>query len=567
MQNKYKGIIASNGIAMGPIFMYTKQKIEVSNEKISENDVIKEQEKVKDAINSYSNEIENRVKTTPEEEAIANAHTELLSDPYFEETILNKIESELKNSQLALDETVKEMVMTMEALDDEYLKERAADYKDIGEQVMYKLMGVKANNLSRLTKEVIIISKELTPSDTSTMDKKNVLGFATDLGGKTSHTSIIAQTLDIPAVVGMNDITKHAKDGDFAIIDGDQGEIILNPDDELKKEYINKIDKINAEKQRLLEMKDKKAITKDGKHCEVAANIGNLNDLDIAIEAGCDGVGLFRTEFLYMENSHFPTEDEQYEVYKKACEKLEGKPIIIRTLDIGGDKGLDYYEFPKEENPFLGYRAIRLCLDKIEVFKTQLRAILRASAYGKIRIMLPMVISVDELKRSRDLLEELKSELNEKNIDYDKDIELGIMVETPASVMMSDKLIKYADFFSIGTNDLTQYMLAVDRGNENIAHLYSNYNPAVLRAIKKVIDTSHKAGKWTGMCGQFASDTNATKLLLGLGLDEFSGSASKLSKVKDTILNSSFKQAQEYASELLDLDTANEVEQKVLGDN
>ena len=567
MTDKYKGIIASNGIAMGDIYIYSKEEIKANQEEIDSSKVDAEIEKFKSAIKNYFRDLEDREKTTKEEEEIANAHKELLQDPFLEETVVNKIKDESKNSELALSETIEEMVATMSLLDDDYLKERAADYKDIGEQLMYKLKGIKPKNLSKLDNECIIISKELTPSDTSTMDKKNVLGFATDLGGKTSHTSIIAQTLGIPAVVGMSDITSKVKDGDYAIIDGDNGFILLNPSQEEKDEYTNKIKSLEEEKARLDKIKNSTAVTTDGKTIEVSANIGNLSDLDVAIEAGCDGVGLFRTEFLYMENTHFPTEEEQFEVYKKAAQKLEGKALIIRTLDIGGDKGLDYYEFPKEDNPFLGYRAIRMCLDKVDVFKTQLRAILRASAFGKIRIMTPMIISVYEVKKTREYLEEIKKDLDKENIDYDKNIELGIMVETPASVMMADKIIKYVDFFSIGTNDLTQYVLAVDRGNENISHLYNTYNPAVLRAIKRTIDESHKAGKWTGMCGQFALDITATKLLLGLGLDEFSGTPSNIAKVKDTILNTSLEESKKFADKILDMEDTEEIERMVIENN
>lgn len=563
MVTEYKGIIASNGIAMGYVYLFNRQEIKVSNSKISENEVEFENEKIISAINSYIKELDSNNNDTEEQRMISDAHKELLSDPYFTDTISLKIKSEYKNAELALSETVNEMVEIMSQLDDEYLKERAADYKDIGYQVMYKLKGLVPKNLSELPKDSIIVSKELTPSDTSTMDKINVLGFVTDLGGKTSHTSIIAQTLDMPALVGMGDVSNLVKGGEFAIIDGNQGKFIVNPSDELIEIYSKELLEIKEKKERLRNIKDLTATTLDRRTVEISANIGNIKDLEVAIENGCDGVGLFRTEFLYMENDHFPTEEEQFLVYKKAAELLNGKPIIIRTLDIGGDKGLDYFDFPVEENPFLGYRAIRLCLDKEDIFITQLRAILRASAFGNIKIMLPYVISVSEILKSRQILEDIMQQLSNENIDFDKNIDLGIMVETPASVMMADKLIKYADFFSIGTNDLTQYVLAVDRGNENVSHLYNSYDPAVLRSIKHVIDTSHKAGKWTGMCGQFASDTKATKLLLGLGLDEFSGSSSKLAEIKDTIIKSNFKDEEDFAAKVLDMETANQAEEAV----
>lgn len=563
MAKEYKGLVASTGIAMGNIFLFRREKIDINNDTINKEDILEETSKVKKAIDSYIKDLDNKENSSEEEKKIADAHKELLSDPYFIDTISSKISDDLKNSELALDETVDEMVSVMSALDDEYLKERADDYKDIGRQVMYKLKGIVPKDLSKLNGKSIIVSKELTPSDTSTMDKKNVLGFATDLGGKTSHTSIIAQTLDIPALGGMRDLSEKIEGGEFAIIDGTSGLLIIDPSEETIEKYRKKIEEIEEKKKILQEVKDKKAITIDGKSIEVSANIGNLEDLKIAIERGCDGVGLFRTEFIYMESDKFPSEEEQYEIYKKAGEMLEGKPIIIRTLDIGGDKGLNYFEFPKEENPFLGYRAIRLCLDKEDIFRTQLRALLRASAFGNIKIMLPYIISVEELLKTREILEELKDELREENIDFNEDIDLGIMVETPASVFMADKLIKYSDFFSIGTNDLTQYVLAVDRGNDMISDLYNPYNPAVLRAIKHIIDESHKAGKWTGMCGQFAGETQATKLLLGLGLDEYSASSNNIAEIKDTIIKSSQKEEEKFANKVLDMESANEVEEFV----
>ncbi|MBP2069678.1 phosphoenolpyruvate--protein phosphotransferase [Anaerococcus nagyae] len=567
MNTKYKGIKASNGIAIGTIYLFNREEVAIDKSEITDSMVEEEKLRVKNSIDDYINELNDRKGASEAQIHIADAHKELLQDPYFSDTINSKIENEHKNSELALNETINEMVEIMSQLDDEYLKERASDYKDIGYQLMYKLKGIKPKDLSLIDEESIIISKELTPSDTSNMNKENVVGFATDLGGKTSHTSIIAQTLDIPALVGMNDISKKVKNGQKAIIDGNEGFIILDPSEELLKEYEKKLEEQEKKRNRLSQVKDKKAETTDGKHIEVSANIGNIEDLKIAIENGCDGVGLFRTELLYMENDHFPTEDEQFEVYKEATELLGQKPLIIRTLDIGGDKGLDYFDFPKEDNPFLGYRAIRLCLDREDIFITQLKALIRASAYGNILIMIPMVINISEFKRSLELIDDIKKEFKEKGIDYNKDLQVGIMVETPASVFMADQFIKYVDFFSIGTNDLSQYTLAVDRGNENINNLYNNFNPAVLRAIKHVIDESHKAGKWTGMCGQFASDTEATKLLLGLGLDEFSASSSKVAEVKDTILKSSLKEEEEFSNSLLELETVEEIEEKIKNHN
>lgn len=563
MTEKYEGLIASNGVAIGNLYLFTRDKVVISDSKIGENDTKEEFAKVKKAIDDYINDLAKLEGASEAQANIAKAHTELLSDPYFTDTIESKITNELKNSEMALDETIKEMVEIMSQIDDDYLRERASDYQDIGFQVMYKLKGITPKTLSNLDKGSIVISKELTPSDTSNMDKEAVVGFATDFGGKTSHTSIIAQTLDIPALVGMGDISKNVKGGEKAILDGNEGVLIVNPSEEELSKYELLIKEQKEKKERLKEIKDKEAISTDGKKIEVSANIGNIEDLKLAIENGCDGVGLFRTEFLYMQNSDFPSEESQFEVYKEATQMLGDKPLIIRTLDIGGDKGLDYFEFPKEDNPFLGYRAIRLCLDKKEMFKDQLRALVRASAFGNLKIMIPFVVNIDELKEARNLIEEIKKELDEKGIAYNKDLDVGIMVETSASIIMADKFIKYADFFSIGTNDLTQYTLAVDRGNEHIADYYSNFNPAVLRAIKHVIDVSHKAGKWTGMCGAFASDTQATKLLLGLGLDEFSGSSAKIAEIKDTILTSSQEEEAKFAETALDCELTEDVENLV----
>lgn len=560
MTERYEGIKASGGLAIGNLYLFSREEVVVDDRKIREEEADNEFKKVKDSINAYIDQLSNNEGASDAQKNIAAAHTELLSDPYFTDTIESKIKNELKNSELALDETIKEMVEIMSQIDDDYLRERASDYKDIGLQVMYKLKKITPKDLAHLDKNSIVISKELTPSDTSNMDKEAVVGFATDLGGKTSHTSIIAQTLDMPALVGMGDISTKINGGEKAILDGNEGLLIVNPSQEEIDTYTSLIKEQKEKKERLKLIKDKEAVTKDGKKIEVSANIGNLEDLKIAIENGCDGVGLFRTEFLYMQSSEFPSEEKQFEVYKEATQMLGDKPLIIRTLDIGGDKGLDYFDFPKEENPFLGYRAIRLCLDKKDMFRDQLRALVRASAFGNLKIMIPFVVNINELKEARNMIEEIKKELDQEGIAYNKDLDVGIMVETSASIIMADKFIKYADFFSIGTNDLTQYTLAVDRGNENIADLYSNYNPAVLRAIKHVIDISHEAGKWTGMCGAFASDTEASKLLLGLGLDEFSGSSAKIAEIKDTIINSDQSKEAEFAEKALDCELTEEVE-------
>lgn len=558
-----KGIIASEGIALGKLLLLEKLNIQIPTKKVKEEEIENEIEKFDKALEAYSNDLKNAKVETETQKEVINAHIGMLDDPFLKETVIGKIKNEKDYALKALFDSINEMVAMMESLEDSYMRERASDYKDIGQRLLYKISGVEPKNLSKLSDEVIIVSEELTPSDTSTMDKEKVLGFAMDLGGKTAHTSIIAQTLGIPALVGMKDISKSVKDGDYIILDAVKGEIYINPDKELIDKYLKLKEKMDTEKERLEKNKYKEAITTDNKKVEVACNIGNISDLDLGLEMGAEGVGLFRTEFLYMENTHFPTEEEQFEVYKEAAEKLDGKPLIIRTLDIGGDKALPYYEFPKEENPFLGWRALRISFDLPEVFNAQLRAILRASAFGKVRILLPMVISVEEVIRVKDILNDLKADLRKENIKFDEEIEIGVMIETPASAIVSEDLIKYVDYFSIGTNDLTQYVLATDRGNEKISKLYNTYNPAVLRMIKKVIDDSHKAGKWTGMCGGFAGDPKATKLLLGLGLDEFSAAASTLPKIKDIIRNTSYEDAQEYAENILNLEKTSEIAKNI----
>lgn len=562
MANTLKGIVASEGVVLGRAYLFIKDKLEVSNKKIDEDKIPEEKNKFTDALDEYREYLNNLETDTDAQKNVVEAHIGMLDDPYLIDTVNEKID-ESENVESALVNSIAEMVATIEGLDDPYLKERAVDYKDIGERLLHILKGVKPQKLFPLPKDSIIVAEELTPTDTSVMDRDNVIGFCMDLGGKTAHTSIIAQTLGIPALVGMKNVTKVVKDGDLIIIDDNNGELFVNPDEETVEEYKKIIQEQKEEKERLEKYKNEDSITPDGKKVEVAVNIGNLEDLEDGIEKGASSVGLFRTEFLYMGNTHFPTEEEQFNVYKKAAELLNGNTLVIRTLDIGGDKSLSYFEFPQEDNPFLGWRALRICFDMCDVFETQLRAILRASKYGDIKILLPMVISVDEIIRFNEILEKVKSNLRERKEEFNEEIEVGIMVETPASSIIADDLIKYVDFFSIGTNDLTQYVLAVDRGNEKISNLYSTYNKAVLRMIKRVIDISHEHGKWTGMCGGFAGDPSSTKMLLGMGLDEFSVPAPKVAKIKDIIRNTSLKEAEEFANEILNLTTTKEIEERI----
>lgn len=563
MTKSKKGIGSSDGIAVGKIYLLEKEEVEVTSEKITEEAKEKELKRVSEAFESYTRDLENSNVDSEIQKEVITAHLSMLEDPFLTESVENKITGENQNAEYALKTSVDEMAAMMESLDDPYLKERAADYKDIGEGLLYKLAGKEKADLSNLPKNTILVAKELTPSDTSNMDKDSVIGFAMDLGGKTAHVSIIAQTLGIPALVGMKDISKNVQTGQDAIIDAFEDKMILDPDESEKNEYLERYKRIQEEKDRLDKGKFDKAVTLDGHTVEVVTNIGNMEDLSLGLSQGAEGVGLFRTEFLYMENDHFPTEEEQFNVYKEAAEALKDKPLIIRTLDIGGDKSLSYFDFPEEENPFLGWRALRICFDKPEIFRAQLRAILRASFYGNVKILLPMVISVEEVKKVNSYLEELKSELDIEGLEYNKNIEVGIMVETPASALIAGDLIKYVDYFSIGTNDLTQYVLAADRGNEKVSNLYNTYNPAVLKAIKMVIDASHKAGKWTGMCGGFAGDTKATKLLLGMGLDEFSAPASSIPKIKETIKNITLEEAKIFAEEIMKIETTGEIEGRI----
>ncbi|WP_300409943.1 phosphoenolpyruvate--protein phosphotransferase [Lagierella sp.] len=556
------GVVASEGIAVGKAFLFYKEKLQPKVEKIEDGEIEEEKAKFTKALSDYSKYLEELEVDSLAQKNVIQAHRGMLEDPFLLETVNNKIDSN-QNVEKALDDSIGEMVSMIEALDDPYLKERAVDYKDIGEKLLYILKGVEPKKLSPLPKDSIIVSNELTPSDTSVMDKENVIGFAMDLGGKTAHTSIIAQTLGIPAIVGMKTVSQSVKDGDTIIIDNEQGKLFIDPEEELLQEYRKKALRLKEEKERLDKFKDEDAITPDGKKVEVAVNIGNLEDLKKGIERGAKSVGLFRTEFLYMENTHFPTEEEQFNVYSQAAKMLDGNTLIIRTLDIGGDKSLSYFKFPEEENPFLGWRALRICFDMQDVFETQLKAILRASAFGDVKILLPMVISVDEIIRVMDILEGVKKDLIKREVEFNHEIEVGIMVETPASAIIADDLIDHVDFFSIGTNDLTQYVLAVDRGNEKISELYSTYNKAVLRSIKRVIEISHEKGKWTGMCGGFAGDAKATKMLLGFGLDEFSVPGPNVPKIKDIIRNTTLEEGQNFSNEILNLKTTGDIETRI----
>lgn len=559
-----KGIGASPGIAIGKALVVEENEIVI--EKRAVIDVEAEVKKLNDAVEVSKEELtavkEKVAKEVGEEESeIFGAHLLVLEDPEFIGEAENKIKNEAVNAEYALNEVKDMFVAIFEGMDNAYMKERAADVKDVTGRVLRHILGIKVIDLSSLKDEVVLVAHDLTPSDTATMDKSKVLGFLTDIGGRTSHTAIMSRTLEIAAIVGLSDATKTIKDNDMVIFDGDTGEVFVNPEQSLIDEYTEKKRLFEEEKKELELLKGKKSVTTDGKHVELAGNIGTPNDIEGLIKNDAEGVGLYRTEFLYMNSDKFPEEDTQYEAYKAVLEGMEGKPVVIRTLDIGGDKKLSYFEMEKEMNPFLGYRAIRLCLDKTEIFKTQLRALYRASVHGKLRIMFPMISSLEELLKAKEICNEVKKELSNEGIEYSKDVEIGMMIEVPSAAVISDILAKHVDFFSIGTNDLIQYTCAVDRMNQKISYLYNQFNPAVLRLINLVIKNAHAEGKWVGMCGESAGDQKMIPILLGFGLDEFSMSPISILRARKLVTSVSEADMKALANEVLSLSTAEEIEE------
>lgn len=559
-----KGIGASPGIAIGKALVVEENEIVI--EKRAVTDVEAEVKKLNDAVEVSKEELtavkEKVAKEVGEEESeIFGAHLLVLEDPEFIGEAENKIKNEAVNAEYALNEVKDMFVAIFEGMDNAYMKERAADVKDVTGRVLRHILGIKVIDLSSLKDEVVLVAHDLTPSDTATMDKSKVLGFLTDIGGRTSHTAIMSRTLEIAAIVGLSDATKTIKDNDMVIFDGGTGEVFVNPEQSLIDEYTEKKRLFEEEKKELELLKGKKSVTTDGKHVELAGNIGTPNDIEGLIKNDAEGVGLYRTEFLYMNSDKFPEEDTQYEAYKAVLEGMEGKPVVIRTLDIGGDKKLSYFEMEKEMNPFLGYRAIRLCLDKTEIFKTQLRALYRASVHGKLRIMFPMISSLEELLKAKEICNEVKKELSNEGIEYSKDVEIGMMIEVPSAAVISDILAKHVDFFSIGTNDLIQYTCAVDRMNQKISYLYNQFNPAVLRLINLVIKNAHAEGKWVGMCGESAGDQKMIPILLGFGLDEFSMSPISILRARKLVTSVSEADMKALANEVLSLSTAEEIEE------
>mgnify|MGYP002574894654 FL=1 len=551
-----KGI--SEGIGLGKAVILEENRLKIEKQKIE--NISAEKQKIYDAVKEVESEIEKLIKNIDgTEKEIMQAYLMILQDPSLIQETIKIIEQEKCNSAYAVENGLNQIIKTFEEMDDPYMAARSRDIEDMKKRILAKLLKIEEIDLSKLPENTILVAKELSTSDSAKMNLKNISGIITEIGGVNSHMAIIARTNEIPAIVGIRHIFENIKENDFIALNGATGEIFLNPTQEKIEELTKNQENIKQEKQELEKYKNKKAITKDGHQVELLANIGGPQDIQIVIDNTAEGVGLLRSEFLYMDAKDFPSEEEQFEAYKKIAESLENKRLVIRTLDIGGDKDLKYMKLPKEENPFLGYRAIRIYLDNVDLFKVQLRAILRASSYGNVAIMLPMISSIEELRKSKEIIEEVKQELKTKNIKFNENIEVGIMVEIPSSAVMADKFAKECDFFSIGTNDLIQYTIAVERGNEKLVNLYSHFNPAVIHLIKSAIDGAHKNGILCGMCGEAAGDVKFIPLLVGLGLDEFSMNANKILKARKLITDLSFEECKQLAKKVLQLNSAEDV--------
>ncbi|HCC5686226.1 Phosphoenolpyruvate-protein phosphotransferase of PTS system [Staphylococcus aureus] len=563
MSKLIKGIAASDGVAIAKAYLLVEPDLTFDkNEKVT--DVEGEVAKFNSAIEASKVELTKirnnaEVQLGADKAAILDAHLLVLDDPELIQPIQDKIKNENANAATALTDVTTQFVTIFESMDNEYMKERAADIRDVSKRVLSHILGVELPNPSMIDESVVIVGNDLTPSDTAQLNKEFVQGFATNIGGRTSHSAIMSRSLEIPAIVGTKSITQEVKQGDMIIVDGLNGDVIVNPTEDELIAYQDKRERYFADKKELQKLRDADTVTVDGVHAELAANIGTPNDLPGVIENGAQGIGLYRTEFLYMGRDQMPTEEEQFEAYKEVLEAMNGKRVVVRTLDIGGDKELSYLNLPEEMNPFLGYRAIRLCLAQQDIFRPQLRALLRASVYGKLNIMFPMVATINEFREAKAILLEEKENLKNEGHDISDDIELGIMVEIPATAALADVFAKEVDFFSIGTNDLIQYTLAADRMSERVSYLYQPYNPSILRLVKQVIEASHKEGKWTGMCGEMAGDETAIPLLLGLGLDEFSMSATSILKARRQINGLSKNEMTELANRAVDCATQEEV--------
>ena len=552
------------GIAAAKAYMLVQPDLSFSETSIDDSEA--EIKRLDDAVEASKSELElikqKATENLGEEEAqVFEAHLTILADPELLGQIKDKIKNDKVNAEAALKSVTDMFIEMFETMtDNAYMQERAGDIRDVTKRIMSHLLGVTLPNPALIQEEVVIVAHDLTPSDTAQLDRNYVKGFITDIGGRTSHSAIMSRTLEIPAVVGSGSATTDIQEGEMVIIDGINGDALVDPTDAELADYKQKAAEFAAQKEEWARLKDAKSVSADGKEVLLGANIGTPDDVLGANDNGAEAVGLFRSEFLYMNSNELPTEDEQYEAYKAALEGMSGKQVVVRTMDIGGDKELPYLPLPEEQNPFLGYRAIRICLDRQDIFRTQLRALLRASKYGRLAIMFPMIATVQEFKDAKAIFEEEKANLVASGVEVSDDIQVGMMMEIPAAAMIADKLAKYADFFSIGTNDLIQYSMAADRGNERVSYLYQPYNPSILRLIKNIIDASHKEGKWTGMCGEMAGDQIAVPLLLGLGLDEFSMSATSILKTRSLIKKLDSKEMKELADKAVsDCETVDEV--------
>ncbi|SUT98990.1 phosphoenolpyruvate-protein phosphotransferase [Actinobacillus lignieresii] len=562
------GIAASPGVVFGKALVLKEEPIVLNTQKITADQIEAEKAKFfagREKAAAQLTAIKEKARRTlgEEKEAIFEGHLMILEDEELEEEILGYIADNLVTADVAASKVIDMQASMLAEIDDEYLKERAGDIRDIGNRLLRNILNMHIIDLGDIQEEVILVAYDLTPSETAQLNLDKVLGFITDIGGRTSHTSIMARSLELPAIVGTNDITARVKTGDTLILDAVNNQIHINPSEEALAEFKAVQERVEAEKAELAKLKDLPAETLDGHRIEVAGNIGTIRDVDGVLRNGGESVGLYRTEFLFMDRSELPSEEEQFQAYKEIVEAMDGKQVVLRTMDIGGDKELPYLNLPKEMNPFLGWRAVRIGLTRREILDTQLRAVLRASAFGKLAVMFPMIISVEEIRELKAIVSGLKEQLRAEGKAFDENLQLGIMVETPSAAVNARHLAKEADFFSIGTNDLTQYTLAVDRGNEIIAHLYNPLSPSVLNLIKQVIDASHAEGKWTGMCGELAGDVRATALLLGMGLDEFSMSAISVPHVKRLARSINYADAKALADEALAQPTAADIEKLV----
>lgn len=556
------GIAASSGIAIAKAYLLVEPNL--SFDKNTVQDIDMEIDRFQSAIEKSKQELEqirDRAKNElgADKAAIFEAHLLLLSDPELIKPIEESIKSEKVNAEFSLKNTTDMFISMFEQMDNEYMKERAADIRDVTKRVLSHLLGAEIVSPSMISEEVIIVAGDLTPSDTAQLNRQFVKGFTTDIGGRTSHSAIMARSMEIPAVVGTKIATDKIRNGDLVIVDGLDGEILINPSEEMVSKYEKKQIDFEAQKAEWAKLVSEKTASADGHHIELAANIGTPKDLTGVVQNGGEAVGLYRTEFLYMGRDQLPTEEEQYSAYKEVLEGMNGKPVVVRTLDIGGDKELPYLSLPKEMNPFLGFRAIRLCLEEQEIFRTQLRALLRASTSGNLKIMFPMIATLDEFRQAKAVLEEEKSKLAADGTIVSEHIEVGIMVEIPSTAILADQFAKEVDFFSIGTNDLIQYTMAADRMNERVSYLYQPYSPSILRLVKMVIDAAHKEGKWAGMCGEMAGDDTAIPVLLGLGLDEFSMSATSILRARSLIKKLSKSEMEKLAEAVLQMSTTEEV--------